>query len=261
MEEFDRAASVIHEKYELERADLTKKRIDLETQANEKALANLEREGAKLLEIAQARKRMAEEQERLNYELEQSSDTFAGMREGARSFRRSVGTDFEQGARMMESGLQSISDHSADAFSGFVNGSMTAAEAFKSFAGSVLQDISKMIVKMLVLKAVESAVGFATGGRSLSTGEMNWYDAQPDPFAEGPGGFDSFNPLANSAPSMAMAKGPGSGGTVVVQNFNISAVDQQGVAKLFASPEFQRAQRGAQITNEKFNTATRVARR
>mgnify|MGYP004417259528 CR=1 FL=1 len=237
-------------------AKIIEERAEAEKSAHDKVMGFMDKEHQKLIEIEEERARAAEVQNTLNAELEKSGDFWGGMRQGSRDFKKSIGTDFEQGQRMMVAGLDSISDSASRAFTGIIDGSMSAGEAFKNFAGSVLQDISQMIVKLMVLRAVQSAVGFATGG--VSAGEMNWYDAQPDPF-EGYGVASSAGGIAGT-PAMAMSGGSSSQ-TVVVQNYNISAVDQQGVARLFSSPEFQRSQRAAQINNEKRNTATRSNRR
>jgi len=269
-EELDAALLEIHRVYEDQRTaitdEATKKRLEAEKDAADKAADYAERMAQEREGIQQIRDEATlQRRADMNGGLGPDEGFFSGMKEGMKDFRRAVGTDFDQGRRAMEAGLNSIADASSRAFDGFINGSQTAAQAMRNFAASVLQDISSMIVRMMVLRAAQQAVGLLGfgGGSAGSAGSFGVLAG--DVNGGGTIGHD-FGPgmIGPPAGPRALAMSPGggaSGGTVIVQNYNISAVDQASVAKLFATPEFQRAQRGAQINNEKFNKATRASRR
>jgi lambda family phage tail tape measure protein len=54
---------------------------------------------------------------------------------------------------------------------GLIAGTKTAAEAFKAFATSMIADIAAMIIKLLIYKAIRTAIfGFSEGGAVGGTG-------------------------------------------------------------------------------------------
>lgn len=55
-----------------------------------------------------------------------------------------------------------------DAFIGFIEGADNAADAFADFAKSTAEQVTKLIVQMLVLWAVQKAIGFAIGDPNFS---------------------------------------------------------------------------------------------
>ena len=68
---------------------------------------------------------------------------------------------------MQLSAAQSFASGFSQAFVDFASGSKSAEEAFKQFASSFMQEVSRMIIQMMVLKALRS-VFFADGGISMS---------------------------------------------------------------------------------------------
>ncbi len=66
----------------------------------------------------------------------------------------------------------SMANNFSSAFANVIVGSQKAAEAFKAFGKQVLVMVIEMITKMLILKAIQVAIGFATGGTSLVIGEV-----------------------------------------------------------------------------------------
>ncbi len=61
--------------------------------------------------------------------------------------------------------LENFASASANAFTGFINGSQNAEEAFRSFAVSTVQLLAEILVKMLAIKAVDALLGnTGTGG-------------------------------------------------------------------------------------------------
>ena len=55
----------------------------------------------------------------------------------------------------------------ADALNSVIDGTKSMKEAFSDMTRSILQDISKMLVRMAVLKAMEAAVGLMSGGSQV----------------------------------------------------------------------------------------------
>lgn len=263
--EMMRVVQAAFEEFEDAKAEIIKRRTDLEEKALEKVNAQMEKNAKDFIEAEEEKIRILEYQSevaaQLNAELDPPGGFFGGMKSGLGEFRRSVGSDFEQGKRAMLAGLDSITSHSEEAFANFINGSQSASEAFRNFAASVLQDIARMIIRMQVLAVAEQAIGLINfGGGPANPLGPNGEIGSGVPNDRGQGTPGNF--FGGNGASLAMSPGGGAtGGTVIVNNYSVNAVDQASVAKLFASPEFQRAQRGQQIKNEKFNTATRASRR
>lgn len=66
----------------------------------------------------------------------------------------------------------SMVNNFSSTFAQVITGAQKAGDAFKAFGKQVLTAITEMIVKMLVLKAIQLAIGFVTGGTSLVAGEV-----------------------------------------------------------------------------------------
>jgi lambda family phage tail tape measure protein len=56
----------------------------------------------------------------------------------------------------------------SDALYDITSGTKSMKDAFKDLALSVLEEIQKMIIKMMVLKALEAGVGFFSGGETVA---------------------------------------------------------------------------------------------
>lgn len=63
---------------------------------------------------------------------------------------------------------EDLGDGMSDALYSISNGTKSMKEAFKDLARSVLEEIQKMIIKMLVLKALEAGVGLFSGGGEIT---------------------------------------------------------------------------------------------
>lgn len=63
---------------------------------------------------------------------------------------------------------EDLGDGMSDALYSISNGTKSMKEAFKDLARSVLEEIQKMIIKMLVLKALEGGVGLFSGGGEIT---------------------------------------------------------------------------------------------
>ena len=94
----------------------------------------------------------------------------------------------------------SITSNMEGAFMSIVDGSKSAKEAFAQMAKAILADIAKMIIKLLVQKAIMTAMGMADGG------------VTPAPSVVGAANGGVFSPLKkNSYTSGGIARGPNAG--------------------------------------------------
>ena len=66
----------------------------------------------------------------------------------------------------LESGLTS-------AFTAIVNGTMSAKEAFASMAKSIIADLAKMIIKMLVVKMLQDSLGHTSFGQFIGVNKLS----------------------------------------------------------------------------------------
>jgi len=64
--------------------------------------------------------------------------------------------------------MESIGSNASEAFKSLIDGTKTAKQAFGEMALSILQDISAMITRMLVLNLISAALGGGTGGTNVS---------------------------------------------------------------------------------------------
>ena len=70
-------------------------------------------------------------------------------------------------ASAAEGFVTGFADKASDAITEFV---LTGKGSFREFASAILADIVRIIIKLLVLQAIQAAVGVATGGTSLAVG-------------------------------------------------------------------------------------------
>lgn len=101
-------------------------------------------------------------QEELKKREDMKSDPVEGVKQGLSDFSESATNVMENVKNVTTSALNNMSDSLAD----FV---LTGKGSFKDFANSVISDITKMVMKMLVFKAIEAggqAMGFNMGWMS-----------------------------------------------------------------------------------------------
>ena len=110
----------------------------------------------------------------------------------------------------MKAGLaDSITSNMESAFVSIIDGSKSAKEAFASMAKAILADIAKMIVKLLVQRAIMAAMGMADGGISPTLSQAPTVGIG-NTMAAKSGGV--FGPLKkNSYTSGGIARGPHAG--------------------------------------------------
>jgi len=85
-----------------------------------------------------------------------------------------------------------------NAFAGIITGTLSVKQAFANLAVSILQDLAKMIAKMLVFKAIQAGISAFGGGGEFDFASQN----------AGAGGFFDASPFRyggiSEAPKMAM---------------------------------------------------------
>ena len=94
------------------------------------------------------------------------ADPMNGIRQGWEEWAKTAGNTMEQVANITTQAL----DGMADQLTNFV---MTGKADFRSFTVSILSDLSKMIIKMMILNAVKAAFGGFSGGGLVGSTEVN----------------------------------------------------------------------------------------
>ena len=94
------------------------------------------------------------------------ADPMNGIRQGWEEWAKTAGNTMEQVANITTQAL----DGMADQLTNFV---MTGKADFRSLTVSILSDISKMIIKMMILNAVKAAFGGFSGGGLVGGTEVN----------------------------------------------------------------------------------------
>lgn len=89
---------------------------------------------------------------------EDSKTTFGQMKIGFQDAVKKMAESYSM-ANLGATIAQDLGNGMADALNSIVDGSKSAKDAFSDMARSILQDISKMLIRMAVLKAMEAGVG------------------------------------------------------------------------------------------------------
>lgn len=117
-------------------------------------------------ELANLQRNVELTKQKIDAELQKredmKSDPVEGVKQGLSDFSESATNVMENVKNVTTSALNNMSDSLAD----FV---LTGKGSFKDFANSVISDITKMVMKMLVFKAIEAggqAMGFNMGWMS-----------------------------------------------------------------------------------------------
>jgi hypothetical protein len=140
---------------------------------------------------------------------------------------RGLGFDVEN----LQSTMQMVESSMENAFMSMVDGTMTAQDAFKSMAASIIKELFRVLVVQRLVGGITTALGFpsagpvvgAASGRSMQAGQ---------PAVVGEHGRELFVPqTAGRVLSVAQAQNAvGGGGAVVVnQTINVSTGVQQTV--------------------------------
>ena len=111
-----------------------------------------------------------------------------------------------------EEAMQSLEGNLTNAFAGLIDGSMNAKEAFRSLANSMIQDISRIIAKLLVQKAIMAAMNMLGGFFAAPTASVA-STATARAGAMGSAGIDDMiNSIAGMRYGGISKKGYSSGG-------------------------------------------------
>lgn len=116
-----------------------------------------------------------------NERLKKAAETEARLKSGDASVTeafmyglqkqaQAYGTFASQVAQLAQDMTNSFATGLSTAIGDVITGTKDAKTAFKDFAVSVLNDISRMIIKMLILKAVQAAIGYAGSSGGGDTG-------------------------------------------------------------------------------------------
>jgi lambda family phage tail tape measure protein len=140
-------------------------------------------------------------------ELNEQENPFAGLTEELTNFDSLMKQSAADGIMQMSDALAEM----------VVSGKAD----FKSLAASILQDIAKMIIKMLILKAIQASLGgvmgFANGGIAPGGGRMS---------VVGERGPELIQPAAASRVIPNHALGSGGGASVNVGSINVSLTER-----------------------------------
>ena len=172
--------------------------------------------GAATKDAGDAAMTAAEQYEKMLAEIIKASPALQGL-----------GFDVEN----LQSTMQMVENSMEDAFMSMVDGTMSAQDAFKSMASSIIKELFRVLVVQRLVGGITTALGFpsagpvvgAASGRSMQAGE---------PHVVGEHGRELFVPqTAGRVLSVAQAQNAvGGGGAVVVnQTINVTTGVQQTV--------------------------------
>jgi len=135
-----------------------------------------------------------------NYEKDQERKNQKTPESEIVRWAKSVKTTEEMLTSMAIKGSEAIADHLVDSLNKWIDGTMKAGEAFRSFAASFLKEIAKMIAQQTILNGLKSIMG-GSSGIGIADGIGSIFGGDFDPFgliqfAKGsknlPGGFKAF---------------------------------------------------------------------
>lgn len=107
-----------------------------------------------------------EERQRLERETKAAygQDWMAGIRDGVNSYIDSVGSLREEVAGLVDDSIGRMGDSLAEF-------ALTSKLNFREMTVSILQDLSKMLMRMAVVRAMQMAISGISGGGGLASGE------------------------------------------------------------------------------------------
>lgn len=104
-------------------------------------------------------RRLAEETKRAADDAARLRSGFAGVADSI-AFLRQRTTDFEIMRQSVDALGFAIESNMTNALADFITGTKSAKEAFREFAAQMVQDLARIIARMIVLKTLQAAVGF-----------------------------------------------------------------------------------------------------
>lgn len=208
-------------------------------------------------EIAEAYRRLADEQERMA--RLKTGSFFDGFSEGARKWSQDLPTVSDMG----QEAFMRVTDVITSAGDALVNFATTGKASFKDFATSVISDLARMAARMAILKIFEGIMGGIAGGFGGSSDGA--------PYSSMSSGFNvdfraSGGPVSAMAPYIVGERGPElfvpnasgyihpntTGGVSTVINVNVTG---------HGAGNEQTARQAARLIKEEFNKNLREQQR
>ena len=160
-------------------------------------------------------------QNTLPAELEVIKETLEASKSPLQQYAESVDNVQASLQNVALSGLKSMED----ALVSLVNGTMSAKDAFRSMASSIINDLIRIMIQKSITGPIAGAMdGFFSGGGKAIGGSVQ----SGKPYMVGERGAEMFVPNQSGSiiPSNRLGNG---GGTTVVQNINVTTGVQQTV--------------------------------
>lgn len=166
-----------------------------------------------------------ERQNSLPAELEAIKESLVEVKSPLKEFADSMPTLNQAMESVVVGGMKSLED----SLVGLINGSMSASQAFKSMANSIINDLIRMAIQQQITAPLAQMFGLQAAAPSvpLSPRAIGGSVQAGKPYMVGERGVEMFVP--NQSGSIIPNNAMGGGGTTVVQNINVTTGVQQTV--------------------------------
>ena len=208
----------------------------------------------------------AEAAEKFNEEVEQLGTFMDGVRDTL-SLAETELHEYNQGVEVASGLIQGFGSSAENSLFQVFSGTLKAKEGFKSFAASVLQDVQRVISRLLSMQLVMQAVGFignvfSLGGGSTTSSPVAVNPSGPGaatgagPFAPGTEFTNGLLPSTSAAPSTNSA-GVGGGGSGSNLTLQMTFLDTAGAADWLGrvGPMLKRYLQGELVSDMEFRQA------
>ena len=164
-------------------------------------------------------------QNSLPAELEAIRESLVEVKSPLKDFADSMPTLNQAMENVVVGGMKSLED----SLVGLVNGTMSAKDAFKSMANSIINDLIRMAIQQQITAPLAQMFGLQAAAPSVPlTGKAIGGSVQAGkPYMVGERGAEMFVP--NQSGSIIPNGQMGGGGTTIVQNINVTTGVQQTV--------------------------------
>jgi len=161
-------------------------------------------------------------QNTLPAELEIIKETLEASKSPLQQYAESVDNVQASLQNVALSGLKSMED----ALVSLVNGTMSAKDAFRSMASSIINDLIRIMIQKSITGPIAGAMdGFFSGGGKAIGGSVQ----SGKPYMVGERGAEMFVPNQSGSIIPSNRLSSGGGGTTIVQNINVTTGVQQTV--------------------------------
>lgn len=165
-------------------------------------------------------------QNSLPAELEAIKESLVEVKSPLKEFSDSMPTLNQAMESVVVGGMKSLED----SLVGLINGSMSASQAFKSMANSIINDLIRMAIQQSITAPLAQMFGLQAAAPSvpLSPRAIGGSVQSGKPYMVGERGAEMFvpNQAGSIIPSNRLG---GGGGTTIVQNINVTTGVQQTV--------------------------------